>query len=347
MEQGEPIALAGTFPLIAPLSGLLENDSSLHVLRLQTEGSIRIGKQQSVPSSPSFSNLEMFIQSLEKSGIPSLDFPGVSLSSMVRSAFAGSDTSVILSVADRDGSIDWQSVFASREGEIKSLCGILSGLKPGVRIVRDGWSRLKRRARTEDAGKNHPWVIASRLSRSISLHPGETPDKQGVLFIGPATLFALIDFLFYEIPFYSRLVALRPEKSRMKKRSGGMLVRFANGTALEDIADEIQGNLKESGIFAGSIFRPVEKMADSSLNIFQDSTIYFLKNKKQAGPLPCTGCRQCDAVCPVDAAPFALILGHPAVFKKEFCLDCGICASVCPAFIDLNAAVSSRETRLG
>ena len=48
----------------------------------------------------------------------------------------------------------------------------------------------------------------------------------------------------------------------------------------------------------------------------------------------------CQRICPVDAAPLALVEGRPGLFDADECLDCGLCTFVCDSSIPIADAIA-------
>ncbi len=338
--------------MLSPLSGLIEHDLEEKSFLLKVEGTLRLGADsaeivlpiRSLMQKSADDRLVSFLEEIDRAGLPSLDFPGNSLGALL-GKISDERSRMILSLIEPEASIDWRSLFADRKSQFEELISFLSSLNREVRIYHypSGLNRL-RAPQLREFGRNLPVVIALRLLGKIEIK--KLLHEQSVIFLGPATIWALLDYLFEGRVFYSRIAAFRFEhKTGVIKKSP--VSQLMNGASLESVIKSFSSKSRRIEAVTGNYFqnwkKPVDVSSLGTFNIYSGSTVNIVKTGT-AGPknFPCIQCLMCSSVCPVNASPYSLLMGNTKEFRPNSCIECGLCEYICPSGIELSEAIRIR-----
>ncbi len=360
VQAGEAIASdpAG-FPLLAPVPGIIDYDAASGVFTLKTEGAVRFGVSDPGAESGDGPLADLnqlsdpgelrqrFLESLRESGVPSLEFRGISLSAFFEQALKAVSPRVVIARRDGEGGIDWTRYFAAREAQLKALVEFLTRLHPQLscQVAPRGSSG------PEYYGETLPEVLIDRVgakARHSKLEPTRSLAEQGVVFLGPATLVALLDWLFEGRSFTDRLTVLRDANGKHSQ-----LFRLINGYDLqllfqEKLPEGQRSSQKPRLVVKGNLIQNPPAVLDRESprhqNIFAPVSLHILSrdpHPTRAAALPCTACMACQQACPVDARPFSLLEKHRVQeFRADRCLECGLCDFVCESGIPLSATIA-------
>ena len=378
VTEGDALAYADDFPMPAPLSGLVLLDEERKVFQIKMEGSFRVGAgagpdrglskelEQAKPGEA----LTLLQQKIRDAGIPSLDFKSRPLFKMFERALSHKRPRIILSRVDPEGLVDWEKVFASRKRDVGALLALFDRVlkQSGQKDYRlynfpKSFDPLRSRASMANYGLNLPEKIALEILPADERPEVRTSlEEQGILFIGPATLWALFNLINEQTPFTGRVVALafqkkarRQLKTRVKDTA---LYNIPNGYNLGDIFSSIyqaqdNGKREKVRIVQGDIFRhapltPAE-LEEPFFCGYRPAYFHFLKNDRAlygASPnFPCNGCLACQNICPVNAAPLSLVEGNRSEFNLKDCLLCGLCEYSCDSGIPITEAIKKEKER--
>ncbi len=369
VRQGDKLAERDSFPLLAPLSGLVQHDEENKLFELRMEGAFRLGGDVSDAERPMHLIDELnksgkkeqaraaFLEQLRDSGIPSLDFKSCPLFAQFKKALEHKQPVVIMSYLDPEGAVHWEAL--SKEGkdgkeELNRLGDFLERtLGNSVKTYRARPAFASARPDAANYGRNLPEVQARRTLRGIrDVASSPSLEEQGIVYLGPATLRALLAFLNEGTPFVERLTAIRFERGVLKHAhkgvKGTVLYRLPNGFALSEILEQLLNRPERCAITRGDIFRHEPLAADADqwaiFDGFNAATYHVTRRvSPTAGDMPCSGCFACENVCPVDASPLSLVEGRTGNFRVDDCLLCGLCDYVCDSRINIRDAVNRRR----
>lgn len=362
------------FPLLAPVPGIADYEPDSHCFLLKTEGAVRLGGAgESDPNPNSAHSFEAlraaaepearraaWLDALQAGALPVLEQRGLSLAAGFQSLFdavgqAGTEAQVVITLRDGTGGIGWPAIFSERSTELESLLALLADLHPGVRVL-----PLDRGpSGAAHYGATLPEVVVRRLRASwpgfAPLDPQRSLIEQGILFLGPATLFALIEWLFRGQPFVDRLsTVLLPGTATAKSPLFRLINGYSLGQLFQEkvparfhVGDSPNYRIVQGSRFAGTARTPAAELS-GELNIFEPAVFEIVRGAlpdQRPAPRPCTACRACDRVCPVQAGPFALLAGGR--FGAERCLECGLCEAACESVIPLSESISVARARVG
>ena len=364
VQAGEAIARDPRgFPLLAPVPGIIDYEPETQTFTLKTEGAVKFGA--SVPTGEDTpgpivelqdvgdaAQLRLdFLKSLLQSGVPSLDFRGLSLNALFARALEQDHVRVVVSRRDGDGGLDWSRIFAAREAQIHRLIEFFGRLHGRLTCT------LGPRGASgpEVYGETLPRVLIQRLPAvpgfPETIDPERELAEQGIVFLGPATLFALLDWMFEGRPFTDRLTVIRSVDSK-----NSQLFRLINGYDLQLLFQEKLPDAKlraKRVVVAGNLIQhPPRDFSDPALqtqNIFGSVNFQILREDAlptRGAQLPCTLCMACEQICPVDAGPFALLEGRPEEFRARECLECGLCDFVCESGIRISDEIAARRVQI-
>ncbi|MEQ9363251.1 MAG: hypothetical protein RIF32_03355, partial [Leptospirales bacterium] len=256
---------------------------------------------------------------------------------------------LIISRRDGEGGIDWSRLLKAREAQVTELLQLAGRLHPRLscQVAPNGPSG------PEFYGETLPEVVIARLKPAgPPLNPKLGLTEQGVIFLGPASLYALLDWLFDGRPFTDRLTALRTAGAQR-----GQLFRLINGYDLQLLFQEKLGESQVArkamfvkGNLVQNLPRPLVGDGARFQNIFGPVSFQILGKDPQPvrdARLPCSACMACQQICPVAAEPFALIEGLPENFRADKCLECGLCDFVCESGIPLRHTIAARRKSAG
>lgn len=347
VAQGEVLARAEKFPLLAPRSGPVELDEAGECFDLRVEGALRIGPGGERVTLQRLGDvkLESFIHELREAGIPALDFPGRPLFQLFESAAANGPVTVLLSTRDSESALAWEKFLGDGLAETTNFLKNLLGHSGTNSVITYRGAGSFAREGLERYGRFLPAVIARRVLPQKKLHNDLPLEKQGVVFLGPATIYALQNWLLHDRPFFSRPVAVRLDSSSVFARPRRSRVHeLPNGYPLEELFRVLKRSAA-ARVIAGDYVRNREQVqaldAIGHLNLFQHSAFYVSRRHRLRYDLnlSCTGCMACERICPVSAQPLALLDGREHLFRERDCLDCGLCTYICDSAIPLAAAI--------
>ncbi len=338
--------------ILAPFPGLarLEANGSIN---LKLEGGFRLGSTQGkdpvaareiqARSGDREEAFSFFLHLLKDSGIPVSDEPGHTLFQQFEKISQLPQVQLILSKLDGQGGINWPYLFQNRSPGLKEMSELLTAILPEGSKVHI-FPQKKIPAGAGNGGVWFPGVTAARVLNGI---PGGNFHSslldRGILVMGPATLWALMDLLYENKFFHSRLVAVRFHKSLNHISNVTRIYRIPVGFPLMEFLRERFGFQDrtwrvQGGAIPQSGFHEMN-LSDLALFLPFGETVLNLSRKNSSLDTPvaaaCTGCYRCERVCPVNASPLSLLTGNRKAFALDRCLVCGICEQSCESRIPL------------
>jgi len=337
VAEGEPIGFAGTFPLLSPVAGVVTFDPLSECYRINMQGTLKIGVDDGKQTEPLYRRIlqsprsrDFFLSVLQEGGLLSLEFPQHPLSVLIETVLAHPQPIVIFALADPFGSVNWKRIFASRKRELDQLVELFHVLFPKMGKVRhSGGAMLRKRGFLNL--NHHPAVVARKYNGAYDWK--RSPAEQGILFLGPRTLFALLELLFENKPLYSHPVSfVFPGKRRRKT----LLLRLGNGFPLVSVLEELALQ-KNERVFQGLPFQSdeIDRESPGFFNLFHGNSFFIVSGADSREVQLCNGCGLCDRSCPVAASPLSLITRQKGRFLADRCFECGLCEAVCDRSIPL------------
>ncbi len=358
VREGEVIARAGDFPLLAPMPGILDLNANSDSFILKVEGNLQLGKarpgerpidallQQSQP-------LPALLELIRENGLASLEFHALRLDEALRKTLQAPRPLIILARVDPEGAIAWPQLFEERAADLAQLATLLARLGPEVEVEITPQGRIDAfRARSfATRPERLPETLVGSLAGERAVDLNAPFAEQGICFLGPATLWALCDALFEGRAFTGRPAAVLRYTAR-GKLSAARLVRAPNGADLTLLlGDE---HVHAGGVIAGDpvFHRHASELPETirSFNAFRMSSFYATPADfapLRGANLSCTGCFACQAICPTAANPLALLENRSGDFDAGRCVECGLCEYVCESGIGFSTVVRSVRAASG
>ncbi len=352
VASGEILGEGVDVKLLSPFPGVARWDEQEKLIQIKPEGGLSFGSRPEIENTNAQklldnngfgeNRLDAFQRLILKSGIPSIDYPEISFIDMINRVVGRGPVQIILSQVEYAAGIDWVSIFSNRKSTPRDLSGFLSAIIPGVEKVHI----FPGRKISLNAAKGVwlPEMVAARVLSGTgkTLKIGVPIYEQSILYIGPAMMMALLDMLFENQPFLSRLVAITFHDSASSLSESTALFKIPAGYRFLEFLEERYGDLKGYQIYNGSFGRREQReikryqlkeffpYLGNVFNIVKEGAI-----REANGRAPCVGCSLCERACPVNASPLSIALGMEERFNKERCLVCGVCEHVCPGGVGL------------
>ncbi len=193
-------------------------------------------------------------------------------------------------------------------------------------------------------------LIYVTVGKKVGL--GKLPADYGVVVQNVATCFAVCEAIELGKPLYERVVTV---SGKAVKQPKNLWVRV--GTPVQAIVDHCGGeaSLPKKVISGG----PMTGVALEDYNDYTHKTTsgILLLDKKEAAadePTPCLNCGMCADVCPMHLMPmntaFYSAAGDFDAAAKygnvAYCIECGACEYVCPAKRPLIQAIRKTKAAL-
>lgn len=351
VQSDDQLAQSGGMSLLAPFPGIARYNSESNTIHIKLEGGIRFGvrEREGISNSEKIlaeeqygdNRFKKFLQLLDNAGIPSLDYPGRKLSDLIRSVIRFGSSQVILSRVEYTAGIDWSYLFSQRKPAGKELSSFLSSVIPGVEKVHLFPSRM------DSGGSGGVWfpeMVAARiLTGNGQFSLTRNLEEQGVLYIGPATMWALMDLLFENRPFTHRLVAFTFHDSVSRKSTRSQMYSVPVGYGLAGMLSDQIGDFDAVSVYNGTFGKKDQREVSieqlENFNPYSDAVFNIVKkgagNNHTASRGPCSGCSLCERSCPVNASPLSIVTGLEHRFRADRCLICGVCEDICPGGVGL------------
>lgn len=327
--------------LLAPLPGVVYYGEAEQRLQLRIEGSLQNdgaveGKTpfETLQEKPDFHTLA---ELLEAGGLISCDFGGKNLASLLKQIEAHKNPRILMTGSGHCGAIDWRPFLATLQTEQDSLVKVLESICHVDRIYMHHKPDLKDRAR------NLPALLCRKIQPDFNVHCAAA--EQGILFLGPETLLAILEYMFWGRPFVSRYVAVLWHKDMPGVPRTAYLSRVWNGESRAEMLDIEDHVLQRAAMVARHPARKYQsdgKELGEYYNIFEENVFYaFAPLDLKARNLACSRCGLCDTICPTNASPLKLVEGRSLNFLAEHCIECNLCSMVCESWIDFDPMIQS------
>jgi electron transport complex protein RnfC len=197
-----------------------------------------------------------------------------------------------------------------------------------------------------DVANEYPQSDPSLMIYSLTrrrLRPGELPTARGVLVLDAAAALAVGNALCGE-PMLMTPAAVHDHANRHSH-----FLQVPVGTTIEHVLRHLRIPTEDSIVRGGDLLRDLSVPLDAVIT-GGELAIHVSAPEKYVNPEPCIRCAWCIEACPTLIHP-ALILD--AAQRRDMkmaeragigaCIECGICAHVCPSRLPLLKAI--REIR--
>ncbi|PJZ67403.1 oxidoreductase [Leptospira wolffii] len=312
--------------VLSPVNGIasLEHGDEGTKIRIVQDGNF-IGSK---PWTPKSLQRNEVLETMDRLGLVSLDFPDLPLSSYFSSKSQVS--LVILSPFSRTQEVDYLPELRKNADCHRHFLEFLKLAFPNanVRDYISGDSKIPI--------KNfaYPWGIPEYFVFKTEKLPFAAIGE--VLYLGPETLYNLYRALFADFPFIEREIGLYFLGKNGGVRRSESTLRIRNGQSLKFLFEEY-GELYPK--FTVNSFYDQNSVRESKKGFYWDirqhySLIFLSRHESDRKEFPCVECGECSLNCPTKANPMALVSSF-GNFQAGLCMECGICTFLCPSSISL------------
>jgi len=283
-----------------------------------------------------------------RSAINRAGFTVLSLISSNPSEWPPVDT-MICSALDIDPlSIVNQQAFRDHTGQIEAAIKLLvqaTGASRSVLAVPENLADISRNASISTASvvlvpavypNGMPEILAKKYGAGFLMRPSDEGIVGNTLVVSVEHAIAMVDCLKTGKPLREKNVTFSSGKKGMLKN-----FRVRIGAPVGDLLQKagIEAQQKDKLILNGTMRgytcfsdeQPITSTTDS-LHLQRSSEVFSFQD------IACTNCGKCTAICPVDLEVNLLgRFSEYGIFDKcgdlgaEHCIECGLCAFVCPA----------------
>lgn len=341
-EIGEILFQSGTSRILSPVNGIAYFDNTQNSVHLRIDGELSFRPNY---ERQEFTYLELKTK-LDNLGILSLDFSGYLISELMDTFTAGEGSIVVFSPYTQEGHIDFHSMLYTK-------------LKPEVDAFKSTLESIFKKSKVMDFITDKPgpyrypdgnprYFISKKCNQPLEK---EFPHKN-VLYLGPETLYHIIQALYYNIPFHERHLSVSVINKKGVEEGEARVFRVKNGTNLTHFFDTILKKNNYRYFTINSIYnkQPVFEIGAEFLFDFLKHHSIILSESKNPTDVPgmCNDCNDCSYFCPVSADPRALLDKDKSSFQKDRCLECGLCSVYCPVQIDFYELIktSKKDTQV-
>jgi Na+-translocating ferredoxin:NAD+ oxidoreductase subunit C len=374
VRRGEPLvdhaAESWHIPL-APADGTLGN---VRPIRLTTGGpavAVELNVSGEAPpeladSPASPEEVVTLVEGLERirsAGIWSLRHASPDLIGQLNQIVARPVDTLICTILDSDASLRLSSTLAARYSK-RLVAGVaqlakIAGVRRAVLVVEsfatDMWMRplWEAAVRAElpivDLANEYPQSDPTLMVYSLTrrrLTPGVLPTTRGVLVLDAIAAMAIGNG-FCQQPMLTVPLAVHDHENRHSH-----FLQVPVGTSIEHVLTHLRIPADDSTLRGGDLLRDIAIRLDSII-AGGELTIHVTTPETPVIPEPCIRCAWCFEACPTLIHP-AFILD--AAQRRDMkmaeragigaCIECGICAHVCPSRLPLLDAIRQvRKTR--
>jgi electron transport complex protein RnfC len=194
-----------------------------------------------------------------------------------------------------------------------------------------------------------------RNGRELELVLRDYEKQEGInlgalLILGPATLAAVYDAVFYHRPVLERYVAVGGSAVRKPR-----VMRVRIGKRIRDLFEECGGLIDTPCCVATGSQINEKKVVDLDEPVTKTSYAVFAMLKAETGDYPernCISCGECRSVCPVGLDPEELYKQRMLNIFTGFsddgggCHGCGCCEVVCPSRLPLSDVITGNRAEV-
>lgn len=330
VELGEVVLRNEDIQILSPLDGIAELETSKRI-RIRPDGKLNFPLEHNLKEY-SFSE---FCDKLEKLGIVSLDFENTpSLSKLIQEFQDKEDSIIVFAPFTESHFIDFRTkILEKHKSELQTFIQNLSKFFPKSQLY--NFFSNSKDFKTYVYPRGNPNYFLSRycnqpLNTKISF--------KKVLYLGPETLYHIIQALYYSLPFVERSISIHVINQDGFLEGEPRVYKIKNGTNLNIFLSMIREKYGYKYFTINSFFGkyPVYEIgAEFIFDIYNYNAIIICESlvtgRKET---LCIDCNDCNYFCPVYANPRALLNKNKSSFSSEQCIECGLCSVFCPSHID-------------
>ena len=264
---------------------------------------------------------------------------------------------VVCNLLDDDAQLRLNAVLVRHAADLIAaavgrLAKLLSARQP-VFAIGQGWSAALRRQLEQAVGQingrivalaeHYPQTAPALLLRELfrrPLHSGQSPVEKGVLLLDGAAALSMGECMLHRRAMLRVPLAVH---DRVQQRTHYLLATV--GMSIREVLNWLGINVDGLGICAGHMLRQIELPADAVIAA-AELQLHVMPREPGAICGPCTRCWWCAEHCPMGVEPACIAeAAHqedPQQAERAgigWCIECGICSSVCPSQLPLLFAI--------
>jgi ferredoxin-like protein FixX len=333
VEIGEVLYTDFNYKILSPINGIAYLDANQKKISLQIDGELNFKPKY---ERKEFSLLELK-NKLNQLGIVTLDFKNQPFSDLLDEFRGSKETHIVLAPIVIEGNYDYKQLLTSKfKPELESFKRNLEKTFPNTKIL-DFLNDKKIDYRYPEG------FYKLFLKKYCDIPISSTYDHTKILYIGPETLYHIIQGIYYNIPFHERIVGIGLLNKNGKLEGETRFFKIKNGTNLTEFFKNFNLNNNYKYVTVNSLYKKEEVIEIGNefiFNIYKYKYLYICENKSlNSSETICIECGDCNYFCPVEAKPKALLDKDTSEFLTKECLECGLCSVFCPAHIDFQTRI--------
>ncbi len=321
--------------ILSPINGLAFLNQKENNISLRIDGELNF--------KPKYERKEFNINEIKTRlndlGVVSLDFKCEPITKYLEE-FSGSNGSLIVfPPITSEGNFDYKSLILSKfKPEFDTFKKSIEKAFPNGKIL-DFLIEKKINYKYPDG------LYELFLKKYCNITKSNLMNHNNILYIGPETLYYIIQALYYNSPFHERLVSVSILNKKGKFEGDTKYFNIKNGTNLTNFFKFFKEKYRYKYLTLNSLYnkQPVLEIGEEFIyNIYNHSNFYICETKNSSIKEGiCIECGECNYYCPVNANPQALLNINKSEFNKDNCVNCGICTVFCPANIDFQSRIEN------
>ena len=179
-------------------------------------------------------------------------------------------------------------------------------------------------------------IVEHILNKKYDKYPIEI----GAIVSNVSTIYAIYEMLKYNRPLTERIITITG--TGIKKPTN---VKVKIGALLSEIIENIDGykEIKNPLFIAGGPMMGTSLPTDE-LVVTKDLNCVLVIDDVETVNYPCINCGKCASVCPANIIPVLIMKNYNDEkklkdLKPEKCIECGLCSYVCPSKIEVREFV--------
>jgi len=334
---GELLYQDSSNKVLSPINGLAFLNSQDNNISLRIDGELNF--------KPKYERKEFNINEIKSKlnelGVVSLDFNCEPFSKFVEEFAGSSESLIVFSPITAEGNYDYKSVILSKyKPEFDTFKKSMEKTFPNSKVL-DFLVEKKVSYKYPDGLYN------LFLKKYCNITQPKFISHKNILYIGPETLYYLLQALYYNSPFHERLVSVNILNKKGKFEGDAKYFTIKNGTNLSNFLQYFKDKYRYKFFTINSLYnkQPVLEIGEDFIySIYNHSSFYICEAKNTSvNEGICIDCGDCNYYCPVNANPKALLNININDFKKDDCINCGICTVFCPANIDFQFRIEKKR----
>ncbi|NBU97084.1 MAG: hypothetical protein EBS19_02535, partial [Spirochaetia bacterium] len=292
---GELLYQDSSNKVLSPINGLAFLNSQDNNISLRIDGELNF--------KPKYERKEFNINEIKSKlnelGVVSLDFNCEPFSKFVEEFAGSSESLIVFSPITAEGNYDYKSVILSKyKPEFDTFKKSMEKTFPNSKVL-DFLVEKKVSYKYPDGLYN------LFLKKYCNITQPKFISHKNILYIGPETLYYLLQALYYNSPFHERLVSVNILNKKGKFEGDAKYFTIKNGTNLSNFLQYFKDKYRYKFFTINSLYnkQPVLEIGEDFIySIYNHSSFYICEAKNTSvNEGICIDCGDCNYYCPVNA----------------------------------------------